>query len=274
MRPNFPFLSAALNAILKPGGLLKWKKRLVKDVRLWLALTEVMKIARLTSPLPDVFRQSSPRPWLRHGMRFALLSHSSLTLTLCTLSFVLSLALLTHLLPLLTSPNCSSPRESISVYVDYLRSHFTFFEPKALRSRARGYLSELRRATCPEESHLSFCSLLSSDEFSAAASNFSLSTATGPDKVSYAMPKHLPRFGMDFLYIFNFFWILHSFASMWKTSSIIPILKIKKPLDFPASFRPILLTCVSKLFKRIILSRSLFFLESNSILSPRQDGLV
>ena len=41
-----------------------------------------------------------------------------------------------------------------------------------------------------------------------------------------------------------------------------------KPPDSPASFRPISLTsCVLKLFERIILSRLLFFLESNSILS-------
>ena len=46
-----------------------------------------------------------------------------------------------------------------------------------------------------------------------------------------------------------------------------------KPLDSPVSFRPISLTsCVSKLFERIILSRLLFFLESNSILSPHQAG--
>ena len=46
-----------------------------------------------------------------------------------------------------------------------------------------------------------------------------------------------------------------------------------KPLDSPASFRPVsLISCVSKLFERIILSRLLFFLESNSILSPRQAG--
>ena len=55
-------------------------------------------------------------------------------------------------------PNCSSPRESASVYAAYLRSHFSVSQPKALRSRARGYLSELRRATCPVESHSSFCS--------------------------------------------------------------------------------------------------------------------
>ena len=44
-------------------------------------------------------------------------------------------------------------------------------------------------------------------------------------------------------------------------------------LDSPTFFRPISLTsCVSKLFERIILSRPLFFLESNSILSPCQAG--
>ena len=158
-------------------------------------------------------------------------------------------------------PNCSSPRESASVYAAYLRSHFSVSQPKALRSRARGYLSELRRATCPVESHSSFCSPFSPAEFLAAASNPSSSTATGPDKVAYPMLKHLPRSCMDFLlHIFNLFWSSHSFPSIWKTSSIIPIHKMGKPLDSPASFRPIFLTsCVSKLFERIILSRLLFF---------------
>ena len=171
-------------------------------------------------------------------------------------------------------PNCSSPRESALVYADYLRSHFSVSLPKALRSRARDYLSELRRATCPVESHSSFCSPFSPVEFLAAASNLSSSTAIGPDKVVYPLLKHLPRSGMGFLlHIFNLSWSSRSFPSIWKTSSIIPIHKLGKPLDSPASFRPISLTsCVSKLFERIILSRLLFFLESNLILSPRQAG--
>ena len=66
---------------------------------------------------------------------------------------------------------------------------------------------------------------------------------------------------------------MHSFPFIWKTSSIIPIYKMGKPLDSPTSFRPISLTsCVSKLVERIILSRLLFFLESYFILSPRQAG--
>ena len=88
------------------------------------------------------------------------------------------------------------------------------------------------------------------------------------------MLKHLPLSGMDFfLHIFNLSWSSHSFPSIWKTSFIIPIHKMRKPLDSPASFRPISLTsCVSKLFERIILSRLLIFLESNSILCPRHAG--
>ena len=171
-------------------------------------------------------------------------------------------------------PSCSSPRKWALVYAVYLRSHFSVSQPKALRSRARGYLSELHRATCPVESHSSFCSPFSPAEFHAAASNLSSSTAIDPDKVAYPMLKHLPRSGIDFLlHIFNLSWSLHSFPSIWKTSSIIPIHKMGKPLDYPASFRPISLTsCISKLFERIILSRLLFFLESNSTLSPRQAG--
>ena len=77
------------------------------------------------------------------------------------------------------------------------------------------------------------------------------------------------------LHIFNPSWSLHSFLSIWKTSYIIPIHIMGKPLDSPASFRPIFLTsCVSKLSKRIILSRLLFFLEPNSILSLRQAGFL
>ena len=156
MWPNLPFLSAASNTLLKPGGLLRWKVWLVKDARLLLPLTEVMKIARLTSPLLDAPRQSSPRPRLRHGRRLALLFHLSLTLNLCTLRSIAGSPSSSSSSP--NFPNCSSPRESASVYAAYLRSHFSISQPKALRSRARSYLSEMRRATCSVQSHSSFCS--------------------------------------------------------------------------------------------------------------------
>ena len=102
MRPNLPFTSAVLNDILKPGGMLWWKEWLVKDARLSLPLTEVMKIARLTSPLLDAPRQSSPTPKLKHGRRLSLLFHPNQTQKLYTLFFALSLAPLPPLLISLT----------------------------------------------------------------------------------------------------------------------------------------------------------------------------
>ena len=261
MRPNLPFLSAASNALLKPGGLLRWNKRLVKDAGLSLLLRS------------DEDRQAYFSASRRAS---SVIAKAEAWQTTCTSLLPKSVhSLLSSIAGSSSSfPNCSSPRESASVYAAYLRSHFSVSQRKALRSRARSYLTELRRATCSVEFHSSFCSPFSPAEFFAAASNLSTSTATGPDKVAYPMLKHLPHSGMDLLlHIFNLSWSSHSFPSIWKISSIIPIHKMGKPLDSPASFRPISLTsCVSKLFERIILSRLLFFLESNSILSPRQAG--
>ena len=137
-----------------------------------LPLTEVMKIARLISPLVNVLCLSLPRPRLRHGKRLALLFRPNLTLNPYTFLFALSLAFLPRLPPLLTFLNCSPLRESTLVYAAYLKSHFSVSEPKALHSRARGYLSELCRATCREESHSFFCSPFSLAEFLAAGSVF------------------------------------------------------------------------------------------------------
>ena len=146
MQANFPFLSPASNAILKPGDLLKWKKRLVNNARLSLPLTEVTKIARLTSPLPDVLRLSSPKPRLRHGRRLVLLSRPNLILNLCTLFFVLSLALL---LTSLSAPLPGSRSTSLTwdptfpffsqrPCVVELRATFpSSAEPHALRSLTR-----------------------------------------------------------------------------------------------------------------------------------------
>ena len=130
--------------------------------------------------------------------------------------------------------------------------HFSVSQRKTLRSRARGYLIELRRATCPEESHSSFC-------FSYLPMNFLRLPATSPRPLSLAYTKlclsHAEVFFRSdislLLHIFNLSWSLHS------TSFVTLIHKMRKPLDSPASFRPIFLTfCVSKVFGRIILSLS------------------
>ena len=177
----------------------------MKESRLSLSLTEVMKIVRLTSPLPDMLRLSSPRLKLRHGRRLALLSLSPKSNPKSVYSLLCSVAgSPSSSSSSLNFSNCCSPRESALNFADYLRTYFFASQSKALRSRARGYRSELRLAACYQESHSSFCSPFSPAELLAAASNLSSSPATSPDKVAYLMLKHLPRSGMDILpHIFN-----------------------------------------------------------------------
>ena len=247
----------------------------MKDVRLSSPLTETMKIVRLISPLPDLPRLSSPRPRLRHGRQLSLPSH--LNLTPKTVYYLLrsvgGSSSLSFSSP--NIPNCSSTKESVSVFVAYLISHFSAFQPKLLPSRARDYLSELRQTMCPEESHLSFCSPLSSTELLAAAINLSSSTVTGPNKVAYPMLKPLLLSGIDFsLNMFSLFWFYILFLPSGRhLIRVIPIHMMGYTLDSPASLQPISLTsCVSKFFERIILIRPLFFLKSNSILFHCQAG--
>ena len=114
------------------------------------------------------------------------------------------------------------------VCADCLRYHFFISQPKAWCSRVRGYLSDPQPATCPEKSRFSCCSPFSSTAFLAAATSLFSSTTIGLDKIVYSMLKHLSRSGMDFLlHIFNLSWSMHSFPSIWKTSSIIPIHKME-----------------------------------------------
>ena len=56
-------------------------------------------------------------------------------------------------------------------------------------------MNELRKASCKDASslHNSFCSPFSLTELSTAISNFSSSTASGPDQIAYPLLKHLPE---------------------------------------------------------------------------------
>ena len=79
---------------------------------------------------------------------------------------------------------------------------------------------------------------------------------------------------MDFLlHIFNFSWFLCSFPFIWNISSIISIHKMGNfsTLLLPSGLSLSPPACQS-FFERIIPSRSLYFLESNSILTPRLAG--
>ena len=115
--------------------------------------------------------------------------------------------------------------------------------------------------------------LLTSSKFSVTPDNVSSFAATHPDRFADSMLKHFLSFGTDLFFVLNFSSSLHSISSIPKPLSIIPILKIGKLLKSPAFFPPVpFISCVSKLFKGIVLYRLLIFLLSKSILFPIQAG--
>ena len=131
-------------------------------------LIQLMKSVRLTSLPFHMPRLSWSKSKIRHGRRLALLSRKSDPKSVYSLIGSVA-GSFSSSSPNPNFPHCTSPRELKSVFGNYLRSHFSVSQPKAsLRSRPRGYQSELCRATCPEESHSSFCSPLYPDEFLAA----------------------------------------------------------------------------------------------------------
>ena len=81
----------------------------------------------------SAFRRASSviaKAKLRHDRQLVLLFHSNQTEKMYTLIFALSQALLPRFPPLLISQTVFFSRESASVYVAYLRSHFSVSEQR------------------------------------------------------------------------------------------------------------------------------------------------
>ena len=140
-------------------------------------------------------------------------------------------------------PSCSSPRESASVIADYLRSHFSLSlsqrpcaaEPETtFPSSAKPRV--LRSLTCPPappSSPMNFLRLSPTYPCPLPLPRQScLSHAKAPSSLRHGFSSsHFQSF-LVFAFLF----------SIWKISFIIPIHKMGKPLDSPASFRPISLS--------------------------------
>ena len=99
-------------------------------------------------------------------------------------------------------------------------------------------------------------------------------TSVGPDQIDYAFFKNLSDIGFkNLLSAFNSLWVDGTFPDAWHDSTLIPILKPRKPPSSPSSYRPISLTsCACKLIERIINGRLRTYLEYNNIISPFQSG--
>lgn len=99
-------------------------------------------------------------------------------------------------------------------------------------------------------------------------------SAAGEDEVKYSMLKNLPtEASILLLDLFNESWNSGHVPTQWKTSSVIPILKIGKDEAIPESYRPVSLTStLCKTFETMVNNRLRYYLESNNLLDKNQSG--
>ena len=99
-------------------------------------------------------------------------------------------------------------------------------------------------------------------------------SAAGEDGISYVMLKKLPKRVLQYLAkIFNASLKIGYFPQAWKSAKVTMVPKPGKDKNEAKNWRPIsLLSCLGKLFERIVTNRLTGYLEMNNLLSPFQSG--
>jgi len=99
-------------------------------------------------------------------------------------------------------------------------------------------------------------------------------SATGLDRTSYPMFKHLPKTSLKILLnFFNKIWKTGIMPQNWKEGLVIPIHKSNKDAHSADSYRPISLTSnLCKTMEGMVTNRLSHHLETNQLLTPHQSG--
>ena len=88
------------------------------------------------------------------------------------------------------------------------------------------------------------------------------------------MLKHMPKSSLAIiLQLFNKIWIYANFPKDWLHSTVVPIFKPGKPINFSSSYRPIsLISSLCKIMEKIVIQRLNWYLEPNDLISEFQSG--
>ncbi|GFT64520.1 probable RNA-directed DNA polymerase from transposon X-element [Trichonephila clavipes] len=116
--------------------------------------------------------------------------------------------------------------------------------------------------------------LTSPQEICDIISKLNIRKAPGHDQIKNIALKSLPMNAITHLTkIFNKCLLLQHFPQIWKHCTISLLPKKNKDPKFPLNYRPIsLISCVAKLFEKILLSRIQAFSDSNHIIPDFQHG--
>lgn len=145
-------------------------------------------------------------------------------------------------------------------------------DPNTLGARYR-QRSEAAGVTFPSSGGESYNIAFSVAELRAALSQCH-DSSPGLDDVPYGFLCHLSDNALTFLLgLFNLIWRTGDFPDSWRVAVVLPIPKPGKDHLYPTNYRPISLTsCICKVLERMVNDRLVWYLESNSLLSPVQYG--
>lgn len=96
--------------------------------------------------------------------------------------------------------------------------------------------------------------------------------STGMDNIGYPMIRRLPLSGkLAMLESFNFVWAAGRFPDCWKEGLVVPIPKPGGNHQNADNYRPItLLSCIGKIYERMINHRLITYLDDHKILNQHQ----
>ena len=96
--------------------------------------------------------------------------------------------------------------------------------------------------------------------------------SAGLDKINNTLIKNLPRNVIIYLnLIMNSSLKLGYFSSSWKIAKVVPIPKVGKDLSLASNYRPIsLLSCLGKLFEKLIVKKLRTYVENSNIITKAQ----
>lgn len=116
----------------------------------------------------------------------------------------------------------------------------------------------------------------STSSLSSIIASLKTTKASGADGIGNRHIKKLPLRAIDFLaLIFNMCLIVGYFPEKWKCGKILPCCKPGKSPAQIESYRPIsLLSCLSKLFERVILNQLNDYMDTSEIVPKQQYGFT
>ena len=116
---------------------------------------------------------------------------------------------------------------------------------------------------------------ITSEEIEKIITTLPLNKASGPDKINHKLLKPIAKeIAYPLKILFEKSLTENKFPKIWKEALVIPIYK-KADRNLPENYRPIsLLSCIGKLFERIIFQHTLDYLVENKLLYDYQSGFI